>query len=43
MLAGVLVHLVLHLNWILCMTKKALHIGERPAAGVSCPVPVDPE
>ncbi len=43
MVAGVLLHLVLHWNWILSMTKKALHIGERPAAGASCPVPIDPE
>lgn len=44
MIAGVLVHLVLHLNWILCMIKNTLGMGKSRATrsglneGDACPV-----
>lgn len=30
MIAGVLIHLVLHWNWIVCMTKRMVERPERP-------------
>jgi len=47
MIAGVLVHLVLHWNWIVCMIKNMLGLGKKRATrsglneGDVCPVLVD--
>jgi hypothetical protein len=43
MMAGIVVHLVLHWKWILCMVKRFLSIGRRPASvsgAQPCPVVV---
>jgi len=41
MMAGIVVHLALHWNWILCMVKRFLSIGRGPAlAGGAQPCPV---
>ncbi len=37
MIAGVLLHLVLHWEWILCMTRKAF-AKSKPVEDESCPV-----
>ena len=40
MIAGVLVHLVLHWKWIVCMFKKSLAFEQKGPSQVACPVTV---
>jgi len=41
MVAGVLVHLVLHWKWIVCMFKKTLAFERKRPSQVACPVTVE--
>lgn len=40
-IAGVLVHLVLHWKWIVCMFKRGLAFEQRSRSQVACPVTVE--
>ena len=39
MIAGVLVHLVLHTKWVVCMTQRILAKARRSPAADACPTP----
>ena len=41
MIAGVLVHLVLHWKWIVCMFKNSLAFEQRGSSQIACPVTVE--
>lgn len=43
MIAGVLVHILLHWRWIVCMIKKTLHLREKQMPQRACPVPAEVE
>jgi hypothetical protein len=40
MFAGIIIHLVLHWRWIVCMVKRFVGLGERSGLVTSQPVPV---